>query len=758
MKSARLVLAASLLVVGLLTALVVSKVTVLTDMSFFLPTDPSPEVAALSNGMVQSGSIVMIKISGPDERLVATASQTVTEALRGQEAFAVIRNGRPELSNALRDYFLDHRYILGPPLDPSGFETAALRMAFRDGIANLGTLQGWLFRDLFPRDPQGRLQQLARGVHFGDGPPRRNGVWMTAAGNALILARLRASAGDLDAQADSLNSITAAFQPFAEQGISWQASGPGLFALHASERIRSEMQILTTIAGLLVVVILIMVFRSSLMLVLVGLPVGLGILSGVIVTQALFGNVHGVALTFGGVLAGVAADYPIHLAGFRRDNETPAMTARRLSSPLMIGAGTTIAGLAALSQSSFPGLAQIGTLATTAMLTAALVSRWLLPYITPGITIRMRGDAGLWQMLSGRPRLRLGMRWAAVVLVVGSIAAAFASPGPLWETDLSRLSVADAQSRALDRELRENLKLPDASRLLLVEANDAQSVLERQTALFPQLDRAIAEGRLGGYHAAAQLLPPVSIQLARRAALPPSDVLRQRITEAARGLPVSADTFGPFIADVARQRGGAPLTPDDIVAGPAAAFFEAPWRVGDHWVGNVMLLAPAGLLAADLSGANLVDLRQVTMSLVTDYRNEALLWLGFGALLAIAVLGIGLGKPRRVLRAVIPPGFAVIMTAALLIASGAPLNLFHILALLLVASIGVDYALFFQGYSAGNDNGSQALQSVTLCCVTTVSVFAVLSFSSLPILSAIGMTVAMGSVISYLLTVCFAEE
>ncbi len=758
MKSAHFTLAASLLVAGLLTALVASKVTVLTDMSFFLPTDPSPEVDALTKGMVQTGSIVMIKVSGPDERLVAKASQAVTDDLRGHEAFAAIQNGRPELSKTLRDYFLDHRYFLGPPPDPSEFETAALRRALRDGIANLSTLQGWLFRDVFPRDPQGRLQQLVSGALLGDGPPRQNGVWMTPAGNALILARLHASAGDLDAQAVSLDRITFAFQPFIDKGISWQASGPGLFALHASERIRSEMQILTALAGLVVAVILILVFRSSLILVLVGLPVGLGILFGVIVTQALFGNVHGVALTFGGVLAGVAADYPIHLAGFRRDNETPQMTAGRLSAPLMIGAGTTIAGLAMLSQSSFPGLAQIGTLATTAMLTAALVSRWLLPYVTPDTAMRMRGDARLWRMLSDHPTICLCMRWAAFVLVVGSIAAAFASPGPLWETDLSRLSIADAQSKALDRELREDLKLPDVSRMLLVEGNNAQSVLQRQIALFPQLDRAVAEGRLGGYHAAAQLLPPVSIQLARLGALPPPDILRQRVTAAARGLPVSANTFEPFIADVTRQRGGTPLTPDDAAAGPAAAFFEAPWRAGDHWAGRVMLLPPVGLLAADISGENLVDLRQVTVSLVTDYRNEALLWLGFGALLALVILGIGLGKPRRVLRAVIPPTFSVVVTAALLIASGTPLNLFHILALLLVASIGVDYALFFPGFSAGKDNGPRGLRSVTLCCVTTVSVFAILSFSSLPILNAIGMTVAVGSVISYLLTVCFAED
>lgn len=758
MRSAHLALAASLVAAALLVALVVPNLTVLTDMSFFLPTARSPETAALNNGMTQPGSIMMIKVSGPDERVVATASDSVTDALRENGTFAFVRNGRPALSESLRGYLLDHRFFLGSSLDTDGFETAGLHAALRDGIAHLGTVQGWLFRDLFPRDPQGRLQQLAHGLRFGDGPERRNGVWMSPDGGALILAQLRAPAGNLDAQAEGLAHITAAFQPFAERGVTWQASGPGLFALHASERIRREMQILTTAAGVAVALILLVAFRSPLMLVLVGLPVGIGILVGVMVTQMLFGNVHGVALTFGGVLAGVAADYPIHLAGFRRLRETPVATAGRLNAPLMIGAGTTIAGLLALSQSSFPGLAQIGTLAATAMLTAALVSRWLLPHVTPDVVIRMQGDARLWRQLKMRQRLRRRMRWAAGVVALCSFVAAFASSSPVWETDMSRLSVADSKSRALDRELRANLKVPDVSRLLLVEGHDVQSVLEGQTSLMPLLDRAVAEGRLGGYRAAAQLLPPASVQEGRRAALPSPDILRQRIMEAVQGLPVAADTFEPFIADVARHRDGPAVTEDDIAAGPASALFLAPWRVGDHWAGSVMLIPPVALRADDISGATFVDLRTVTMTLVSDYRNEALIWLGFGALMAVAVLVIGLRKPRRVLRAAIPPTLAVAVTATLLIAMGIPLNLFHILALLLVASIGVDYALFYPGYSVDDDDGSRALHSVTLCCATTVSVFAILALSSLPILSAIGMTVAVGGALSFVLTLCFGED
>jgi predicted exporter len=92
----------------------------------------------------------------------------------------------------------------------------------------------------------------------------------------------------------------------------------------------------------------------------------------------------------------------------------------------------------------------------------------------------------------------------------------------------------------------------------------------------------------------------------------------------------------------------------------------------------------------------------------------------------------------------------------LLLALGVPLTLFHILALLLVASLGVDYSLFFTGYSRLDDGVVSEFRSVGVCCATSAIVFATLAFSSIPVLSAIGATVATGAVLSFLLTLCLS--
>ncbi len=131
------------------------------------------------------------------------------------------------------------------------------------------------------------------------------------------------------------------------------------------------------------------------------------------------------------------------------------------------------------------------------------------------------------------------------------------------------------------------------------------------------------------------------------------------------------------------------------------------------------------------------------------------------------MLVLGLRHARRIIQVALPPVGAVVLTAMLLLAFHVQLNLFHILAFLLIASVGVDYSLFFPTVSNRNPvqvqtTSTQAtaayeFRSVTVCCITTVTVFGILSLSSIPVLSAIGMTVALGAGLSYLLTVFCAE-
>ena len=90
-------------------------------------------------------------------------------------------------------------------------------------------------------------------------------------------------------------------------------------------------------------------------------------------------------------------------------------------------------------------------------------------------------------------------------------------------------------------------------------------------------------------------------------------------------------------------------------------------------------------------------------------------------------------------------------------ATGVELNLFHLVSLVLGAGLGLDYALFFD--HAGDDRKDQlrTFHAILVCSATTLLVFALLALSSIPVLRAIGSTVALAVVGNIVLALLVAR-
>lgn len=763
MKSLAAAWAVTLAAMTLLAVLVAGRAEIVTDLSFFLPEGRDVESRALAAGYDRPGTLLMVRLSGgADERDMARISDRVTADLRAESAVALVRNGRPHIDAALQKFILDNRYLLGPSIASDHFSAPALESAIAGELAGLAGTSGWVMRDLFPRDPVGRYRAVIASGALSDGPTRRHGVWMDDDDRALLLIYLTAASGDVAAQAQAMADFNRVIEAARADwpDIAAEVSGPGIFALRASEKIRGDMTRLTAIAVGAVAFLLLALYRSIALLLLAGVPVTLGLMTGMLATQGIFGSVHGVAITFGAVLAGVAVDYPIHLFGHRRVGEKAAEAARRIARPMAVGAATTFVGLLALTQSSFPGLAQIGVMSATGVATALIVSRWWLPRLMSGAGPVGAGRrvAAFWTVLRNSPRGRRAVAALGLLAFVALALSAALRPSPVWETDLTRISLADTDEKVLDQELRAALRLPDVRRALIVEGADAQDVLTKWPEVLDRLDAAVSAGRLGGYPPLTGLLPSRADQESRQDAMPDAAVLQEALERAVVSLPLDVAVLAPYVADVRRQKQAEPILPEDLAAGPLGILYPAPWLMDDGAAAMIPLVPPIDLTSEDLpsgdGAARLVDLAQIAQEIVGGYRREALTLLLIGLALGGAVLAWG--ARRRIWRVALPPVAAVALTAAFLLTTGIALNLFHLLALLLVASIGVDYALFFPDYSKSDQDGTLGFRSVTACCATTTVVFAVLATSSIPVLGAIGTTVAIGAVLSFVLTLCLA--
>src|SRR5260221_7951024 len=87
---------------------------------------------------------------------------------------------------------------------------------------------------------------------------------------------------------------------------------------------------------------------------------------------------------FGATVIGEAVDYPSYVFTQRKPGESVLEVLARVWPTLRLAVLTTVFGSLALLLSSLQGLSQLGVLSMVGVLSAGLVTRWVLPALPPG--------------------------------------------------------------------------------------------------------------------------------------------------------------------------------------------------------------------------------------------------------------------------------------------------------------------------------------------------------------------------------------
>lgn len=130
-------------------------------------------------------------------------------------------------------------------------------------------------------------------------------------------------------------------------------------------------------------------------------------------------------------------------------------------------------------------------------------------------------------------------------------------------------------------------------------------------------------------------------------------------------------------------------------------------------------------------------------------------WVVLGAYLVVfAILYLRYrGKAWQVMA---PSALTSIATVAILGYCGQPLQMFHVLALMLLLGVGIDYGIFMQENAERRD--STPWLAVGLSAVSTILSFGLLALSRTPALHAFGITMLTGIALAWLLVPVFATE
>jgi len=767
----------------LLCALVVLRTEFRADFSAFLPRQPTAEQQILVE-QLQDGAaarVLLLGLEGAPSRTLAALGRALAQRLRTEPLLRQVQNGESAGYAADQALLFSARYLLSPQVLPERFSAGGLRQALQESLDELGSSTGLLSKELLARDPTGEMLTLLDHLLPAGGPRLRHGHWFNARGDrALLLLETRAAGSQMDEQQQAIALVQAAYAQ-AQQAVAGDhpgardarllLSGPGVFAVASRDTIRSEAERLALISALLIIGLLYAIYRSVTALALGLLPVLSGALAGVAAVSLGFGAVHGMTLGFGTTLIGEAVDYAIYLFVQRsRAPDSPDFL-QRFWPTIRLGVLTSVCGFAALMFSGFNGLAQLGLYSLAGLLAAALVTRWVLPGLLPrGFAVRDVTPLG--RRLQGAVQWLRHGRYPLLALTVAAAVLLWLRQDSLWNHELTALSPVPQATQQLDAELRADMAAPDVRHLIVAQAADVQTALQRCEALLPALDGLVQRGQLAGYVAPCRYLPSLATQRARQDALPDAPTLRRQLEQALKGLPLRADFLAPFLDDVEAARTRTLLTPAEVQAASFSSALNATLtQSAGHVSALIQLRAPgSGPQAHAIDPQRvraalgplldertvLLDLKSASDGLYAQYLHQALQLCALGLAGIAALLAWQLRSARRVLAVLLPLAAAVLLVCAGLVLAGVRLNLLHLVGLLLIVAVGSNYALFFD--SRDGSATPQTLASLLLANLTTVAGFGLLAFSQVPVLQAFGLTVGPGAIAALLFSAILSRE
>jgi predicted exporter len=744
-----------------------------TDLLALLPPterNPLAEQAATRLGRL-TGERAVFLVGSPRAEDARAAAGLLASRIENSQVFrkVITRIPTPDPA-ALLDLYTPYRMGLVAPDQRADLLTAGTLAARLD--ARLASPFGGGGALPLAADPFGQFDAWLQSLPYRQFRPSPEEGWLTvreggkSGGNSggggmtwvLVSGELAGSAFDPLVQKGLQERLPAAEAELRQRwpGTRVLRAGAVFHATAARTGAEREMNMIGGGSLIGIVLLLLLVYRSLRPLALGLLSVGVGICAAALTTTWVFGRVHLMTLVFGASLIGEAIDYAIQYFSARM-GAGPDWEARRglakLLPALGVALATSVVGYAALAFTPFPAMRQIAVFAISGLAAAWLTVVLLLPWwlarpITrpPGRLLALPEHwLNLW-------RARVGPR---AFLIAAGLALLAAAPGWLRlsaDDDVRQLIQAPPDLAAQERQLRALTGLEAGSQFFLIEGANAEQVLQREEAL-------------------AARLAPHGVQVQGVSRFVPScrqqeqDRWRLRESLPAARQVLEDSGFRPEVtADWAALAAHAPpcLTPQAWIDSPLSTPFRHLW-LGQTVQGHAGIALPSGYrqvadlaAAKELPGVTLVDKPGAVSALFAEYRRLGVYVLAAATLLIYGVLAWRYG-PRGAAAVQAPVLLAQALTLGVLGYAGVVLNLFNLLALLLVLGVGLNYAIFlFEGArgASGQTSGTQeaaVLVGVALSAATTLLSFGLLGLSSMPALSGFGITLALGIGIAVLL-------
>ena len=519
--------------------------------------------------------------------------------------------------------------------------------------------------------------------------------------------------------------------------------GTAFYSDYASQQAKKDISTLGAVTVLGVLLLIVAVFRSLRPLLLCLMSIGVGALAGTVVTLLVFGELHLMTLVMSMSIIGISADYTLYYLTERMvhgGESSPWQSLAKVRHALLLALLTTVVAYMLLMLAPFPSIRQMALFAAVGLSASCLTVIFWHPWLCRGLPVRPVPALGLmlrWLAAWRRnKKLSIGL---PVALALFSLAGAMTLR---VDDDIAQLQALPQDILAQEKAMTALTGQSVDQKWFVVYGQSPQQTLERLEQFVPALAQAKANGWIADY----RTLPLNS--LARQ---------RQDLALLQKATPTVINALQRAGVTTANADLNAmPVTVDEWLASPVSEGWRLMWLTQANGesavlvpVSGVQNSAALGTLSLRHSaGIAWVDRKSSFNALFALYRHLLTGLLG----VALAVIACGaivrLGW-RDGLRSLVPSILSLGCGLATLTLSGHTVNLFSLLALVLVLGIGINYTLFFS-----NPRGTPitSMLAITLAMLTTLLTLGMLVFSATQAISSFGIVLVSGIFTAFLLS------
>lgn len=544
-----------------------------------------------------------------------------------------------------------------------------------------------------------------------------------------------------------------------ESEVEYIYTGAIFYSSQASLNGQHEMLLYGGISLLATLLLIILIYRNLLALLATLSLLAISFTYGYLALSLIYTQINVITLVFSITLVGIAADYSFHaltelkFTQYQASNgQTNSQALSTIYPSLSMSFVTTGAGYSLLLLAPFILFQQIAVFTLFGLFGALITVLLLYPALLPLIQKNSKSTIPSTSK-SSMPAIILSIhhfqnsfiRFIQKYKVYGLGCIFICVPLVSliqFNDDVRDYYTPDQQLKAQEEMIKTILKSKWDLQYFLVQADSEQALLEKEEQLLNQLQPLLKQGELNAISAISQWLPSIKQQQYNR------ELINQTL---------KAGKFDQMQTLITQSNwqvspNQAMLKPEDWRVTHLGKIHQQQWLQKDQNFYSVVRLSGINNLTTlnrignNINQVYFVDKAQQISSQLNHFRQQLFIILVAAIIAAVLVFCWRYGLQVALL-GLTTPILALTIALATSTLLQDQLNIFNLVAGILILALGLDYSVFYAEHGLEKKITLTTLMSA----LSSIFVFAILTLSSMPAIRSFGLTVFTGVLLTFIL-------